>query len=224
MFVVYYEVRKRELNTRLCRRLGEDHRRTNDQPTWGKATDEPTFEPTFNGSRLYQKSVYGCPTCQPQLNYFIMHVSGCLTVQQCLKRRPCSTNFIKQESSPPVSVTFSFSWSTGFHPTNSISLSFKCIDSPSVVSKSSSVTTVTCQISLSSTTSVSSSSSVCTPGSSLTRIDRLTVSCLQVSDCPPLFSEQPPLTLSFSHTTHTTVTLSVRYTVTLSVLFLVSIP
>jgi hypothetical protein len=61
--------------------------------------------------------------------------------------RICLVAFLKSEQFRPL---LSFLTSTTFHTDNSTSLSYKSTDTPSVVSKSSSVTVVTCQVSLSS--------------------------------------------------------------------------
>ena len=73
-----------------------------------------------------------------------MRCPTCLKVQQRLKKNVeqvqqtlCNKNQVK-----------SFSLSVTFHPTSSISLSYKCTDSPSVISKPTSVTSVPWQISL----------------------------------------------------------------------------
>ncbi len=115
------------------------------------------------------------------------------------KPRPRSHNLSNKNQVKSLSVTV--------HPTMSMSLSYKSTDSPSVVSKSSSVTSVTSQISLSSVVPYSSSSwSSCVVQVSSSTLSTLTVSSLIHLSSSWRIAEQPPLPLSFFHTMSNTVT------------------
>ena len=90
------------------------------------------------------------------------------------------------------SFSFSFSLSVTFNPIISMSLSYKSSASPSVVSKSPSVTWATDQISLSSPPSSSSSVSSSSPVSFSTILPRLVPSCLdRLSSSSRVLPSQP---------------------------------
>ena len=111
-----------------------------------------------------------CPTCEPLLTYYLIH-HVYLSVSRFNNVYYKNVDQVQQTLSNKNQVrSFSFSLSTTFHPDNFMSLSCKSTHSPSDVSKSSSVTTVTSQISLSSVVSSSSSLSYSAPDSSSRRI------------------------------------------------------
>jgi len=87
------------LPPRLCRRLGEGNRRTDDQPTRGKATDEPTLTDV---QRMLTVSKIGSGVSKLSTSFeSLFYTCILVSVRQRLlqKRRSCSTNLIKQESS-----------------------------------------------------------------------------------------------------------------------------
>ena len=137
---------------RLDNRLGQGNWRTDVQPIRGQATDEPmSTDLDCTKSRLLcvQKimSILWSSFEVHYLHILFTHVSQGLMVR----------NFYQQNEDHVQGTYLTLtnknqvkSWSLTVHPDIAMSLSYKSTVSPSVVSKSSSVTSVTYQISLSS--------------------------------------------------------------------------
>ncbi len=141
-------------------------------------------------------------------------------VPSCTKKTLCALRAQKQPAPVHVSArvvrhpwnqvnSFSFSLSVTFHPAISMSLTYKYSTSPSGVSKSSSVTCVTSQISLSSPAHSSSSVSSSSPASFSTILARLAVFCLARLSSSCYRASLTRFSI-FSHTRPNTVTLLAR--------------